>query len=71
MNPEAEARITELEIRIAHLEDALDQVTRSLLEQERSQQEMALQIEMLREQLRRQATAASPGSPEDERPPHY
>ncbi len=71
MNPEAEARITELEIRIAHLEDALDQVTRSLLEQERSQQEMALQIEVLREQLRSQSTAASPGAPEDERPPHY
>ncbi|HHJ12198.1 MAG TPA: SlyX family protein [Chromatiales bacterium] len=71
MNPEAEARITELEIRIAHLEDALDQVTRSLLEQERGQQEMTLQIEMLREQLRSQATAASSAIPEDERPPHY
>ncbi len=68
-----EERVTELEIRLTHLESGLDEITRVLLERDR--QIEALQREQQRLQLRLRdmdLTAGGAGSDAPEPPPpHY
>lgn len=67
---DSEARIEALEIRLAHQEVALDELTRTLLKQERRMREHAETLERLELQVR--ALAPADGvSPTDEKPPHY
>jgi SlyX protein len=66
-----EKRFETLEIRLAHQEAAIDELTRALLDQAQKLGEQALTIERLQQQVR--SLAASPlAPPEDETPPpHY
>ena len=67
---DAEARINELEIKLAYTEDLLDTLNTTVFRQQQ-------QIDLLQEQLRslqQQVQTALPGepnSPRDEIPPHY
>lgn len=65
------ARMEDLEIRIAHQELAVEELTRGLLTQERQLRELADTIQRLERQLR--AALPSPvAAPEEETPPpHY
>lgn len=65
------ARVEELEIRIAHQELAIEELTRTLLDQERLAAEQAQTLQRLERQLR--AALPSPlATPEEETPPpHY
>jgi len=66
-----ERRIESIEIRLMHLDAALDEMTRALLQQEQLTRTQAETIERLEEQLRGLA-GTYPGSPEAEPPPpHY
>jgi len=67
---DSEARIEALEIRLAHQELALDELTRTLLKQEQRMREHAEILERLELQVRALAPAEGV-SPTDEKPPHY
>ena len=68
---ELNARIETLEIRLLHQEAALEEITRTMLNQERLLKQQAETIERLEVQLR--AVIPTPmASPEEETPPpHY
>lgn len=68
---ELRARVEDVEIRIAHQEVALEELTRTLLVQERQLREQADTIRRLERQLR--AALPSPVASRDEEtpPPHY
>lgn len=67
---DSEARIEALEIRLAHQEVALEELTRTLLRQEQHMREHTETIERLELQVR--ALAPADGAPPgDEKPPHY
>ena len=68
---ELRARVEDLEIRIAHQEVALEELTRSLLAQERLLREQSDTIQRLERQVR--AALSSPVASRDEEtpPPHY
>lgn len=69
-NNDSEVRIEALEIRLAHQEAALEELTRTLLNQEKRIREHADLLERLELQVR--ALAPADGvSPADEKPPHY
>ena len=70
-NNNFQSRLEMLEARLAHQEAAIEELTRTLLAQEKLVRAQAEMIERLQQQLR--ALAASPlASPEDETPPpHY
>ena len=68
---ELEHRIESIEVRLMHIEAALDEMTRALLQQEQLTRTQAETIERIQEQLRGLA-GTYPGSPEAEPPPpHY
>ncbi len=66
-----ESRLTDLEIRYAHQEEALEALNREVIEQRRLIEQQTDLIEVLKSRLA--ALAESPvGRPEDEPPPpHY
>ena len=68
---ELNARIETLEIRLLHQEAALEEITRTMLNQERLLKQQAETIERLEVQLR--AVTPTPlASPDEETPPpHY
>lgn len=68
---ELRARVEDLEIRIAHQDVALEELTRTLLVQERQLREQADTIQRLERQVR--AALPSPVASRDEEtpPPHY
>ncbi|WP_303904786.1 SlyX family protein [Thiohalomonas denitrificans] len=66
-----ESRLTDLEIRYAHQEDALEVLNREVIEQRRLIEQQANRIEALKSRLAALAES-SVGRPEDEPPPpHY
>lgn len=70
-NTELLARVEALEIRVAHQDAAVDELTRTLLDQERVLREQAESLRRLELQLR--AATPSPIATRDEEapPPHY
>lgn len=67
---DSEARVEALEIRLAHQEAALEELTRALLGQEQYVREHKEALERLELQVRTLAPADS-ARPVDEKPPHY
>lgn len=68
---ELEQRIESLEIRLMHLEAALDEMTRALLQQEQVSRIQAQTIARLEEQLRGLAAGYAAGPDAEPPPPHY
>jgi len=68
---ELQARLETVEIRLAHQEAALDEMTRALLEQERLIREQAETIKRLEVQLRASAASMIASRDEETPPPHY
>ena len=64
------ARLEDLEIRLTHHEAAMDEITRTLLQQERLVAAQADALRRLEAQLRAN-TAAQIASRDEETPPHY
>ncbi len=65
-----ESRITELEIKLSHCEDSIDELNRTVF---RQQQQLELLQAQFRELYRMIQSDAAPEStgPRDEIPPHY
>jgi SlyX protein len=68
---ELEQRIESLEVRLMHLEAALDEMTRALLQQEQLTRTQAVTIERLEEQLRGFAAGYPAATGSEPPPPHY
>ena len=68
---ELRARIEELEIRLAHQDVAVEELTRQQLEQERLLREQAERMRRLETQLRAAAPGLVADSDEETPPPHY
>jgi SlyX protein len=64
------ARVEALEFRLTHQDAAIEELTRTLLEQERGLRKQADSIERLEARLRELAEPP-PGPPAEEKPPHY
>ena len=71
MTQDTEDRITELEIRLTHIEDTLDVLNQTVIEQHKLIDQLQLQISLLDKKLK--AVASSNIAPESEEtpPPHY
>lgn len=66
-----ENRVTELEIRLTHLEDTIEILNRTVIEQHSEIDVLRLQITQLEKKLKAtQATIIAPES-EETPPPHY
>lgn len=68
---ELQARVEDLEIRIAHQDVALEELTRSLLAQERQLREQADTIQRLERQVRAALPSLVASRDEETPPPHY
>lgn len=68
---ELHARLETLEIRLMHLEAAMDEITRTLLQQERLVARQAEALHRLEAQLRATTTSQIASRDEETPPPHY
>jgi SlyX protein len=66
-----ESRLEDLEIRIAHQELALDELTRTTLAQQQRISEQAVQIDYLMSLLKELSPSAVASRAEETPPPHY
>jgi SlyX protein len=66
-----ESRIEDLEIRSAHLEAEQEQLTRTLLEQQKTIEELRNQIDYLKSLLKELTPSAVASRAEETPPPHY
>ena len=66
-----DARITELEIRLTHIEDTIDVLNQAIIDQHNTIDQLQLQLSILEKKLK--ATTASNIAHESEEtpPPHY
>jgi uncharacterized coiled-coil protein SlyX len=70
-NSDLNKKIETLEIRLMHLEAALDEVTRTLLEQENRLTRQADMIKQLEALVKGLADAGTRDARQDPPPPHY
>ena len=66
-----ENRITELEIRLTHLEDTLDVLNQTVIEQHNLIDQLQLHISILEKKLKAAATSNIALESEETPPPHY
>ena len=71
MTDELADRMEQLEIRLMHLEAALDEMTRTLLQQEQLTVRQAEVIRQLETQLKGLSASITPTGEHDPPPPHY
>jgi SlyX protein len=64
-------RITELEIKLAHLEQAVNELSDVLYRQQGMLERLESGYESLQQRVNSAGDAASNPDPEDEKPPHY
>ena len=66
-----ESRMIDLEVRIAHQEASIDELTRTVLDLEKQQALMTQEILNLREALKQLSPSLVAPQPEETPPPHY
>ena len=66
-----EDRITELEIRLTHIEDTLDVLNQTVIDQHRLIDHLQLQISIMEKKLKAVATSNIAPESEESPPPHY
>ena len=66
-----EDRITELEIRLTHIEDTLDVLNQSIIDQHNLIDQLQLQIAILEKKLKAVVTSNVASESEETPPPHY
>lgn len=66
-----ENRITELEIRLTHLEETLDIFDATIINQNADIERLQLQIQILEKKLKASASANIASESEETPPPHY
>ena len=63
-------RLTDIEIKVAHLENSISELSDALYVQQGSLQKLEQICEQLQRRIR-SLDEAGPDNPQDERPPHY
>ena len=66
-----ERRITELEIRLTHIEDTVDVLNRTVIEQHKLIEQLQLQLLVLEKKLEAVASSNIAHESEEKPPPHY
>lgn len=66
-----EDRITELEIRLTHIEDTLDVLNQSIIDQHNLIDQLQLQIAILEKKLKAVVSSNVASESEETPPPHY
>ena len=66
----ADARLTELEVKLSFAEDLLEELNRTVFRQQQQIEALQRDIRALRDQLQASLPQES-GNPADEVPPHY
>ena len=66
-----EERLTDIEVKLAHVEQAFNELSDVLYRQQQQVDRLELSLEALRQQLESNQDGASAGAPEDETPPPY
>jgi SlyX protein len=64
-------RITELEIRLTHIDDTLDVLNQTIIEQHKLIDQLQLQISILEKKLKASAASNIAHESEETPPPHY
>jgi SlyX protein len=64
-------RITEVEIRLTHIEDTLDVLNQTIIDQHKLIDQLQLQIAILEKKLKAAATSNIAHESEEIPPPHY
>ena len=64
-------RITEVEIRLTHIEDTLDVLNQTIIDQHKLIDQLHLQIAILEKKLKAAATSNIAQESEEIPPPHY
>ena len=64
-------RITEVEIRLTHIEDTLDVLNQTIIDQHKLIDQLQLQILILEKKLKAAATSNIAHESEETPPPHY
>ena len=64
-------RITEVEIRLTHIEDTLDVLNQTIIGQHKLIDQLQLQISILEKKLKAAATSNIAHESEETPPPHY
>lgn len=64
-------RITEVEIRLTHIEDTLDVLNQTIIDQHKLIDQLQLQISSLEKKLKAAATSNIAHESEETPPPHY
>ena len=64
-------RVTEIEIKMAHVEDHLNVLNDTIVRQQAHIEKLELALERLRVRLDAAGEAGPEGDPADEKPPHY
>lgn len=67
----SESRLDDLEFRFAHQELAVDELTRQLLEQEKTIERMRKELDYIKSMLKDMAPSAVAPRSEETPPPHY
>jgi len=64
-------RITEVEIRLTHIEDTLDVLNQTIIDQQKLIDQLQVQISILEKKLKAAATSNIAHESEETPPPHY
>jgi SlyX protein len=64
-------RITEVEIRLTHIEDTLDVLNQTIIDQQKLIDQLQVQISILEKKLKAAATSNVAHESEETPPPHY
>jgi SlyX protein len=64
-------RLTELEIRLTHIEDTIDVLNQTVIDQHKMIDQLQLQISILEKKLKATATPNIAPDSEETPPPHY
>lgn len=64
-------RVTELEIKIAHMEDDLNVLSDTAIKLQSHIERLELALDRLRDRLDAASATRPEGNPADEQPPHY
>jgi SlyX protein len=64
-------RITEVEIRLTHIEDTLDVLNQTIIDQHKLIDQLQLQMSILEKKLKAAATSNIAHESEETPPPHY
>ena len=69
--PDTQQKLTEIEIRLAHMDQALTELSDAMFDQQKLIRGLEETCDELRQRMHAVSESTDTGSPDDEKPPHY